>query len=223
MRLIQGSIVVVALVALSITAQTRHDPDLILQRSAAIRANNGISTTNALTSALRAAEAPGGIASVGYCGEDATYPFGQSGPTLGDVLREIVRTNPHYTWRVKNGVVNVYPVEGDPALLKLVIGRIDIRKVYSVDDAVGRLFSLPEVQKRIRELNLTPGFVRLGMSDLSRSGISVTAKEQHYDLRNVTVREALNSIARRHGKAVWRYRENSCNGKTEFQIQFLVR
>jgi hypothetical protein len=105
----------------------------------------------------------------------------------------------------------------------MVVRRIDITRVYSVDDAVSRLFSLPELKKRIRELNLTPGFVRLGMSDLSRPGISVPAKEQHYYLRNVTVREALNSIARRHGRAVWEYRENSCNGKTEFQIQFLVR
>lgn len=223
MRLILGSVVMVGLVALSITAQKPHDSDPILQRSAAIRINNGMSTTNALTSALSAAGVPGGIASVGYCGEDATYLFAQSGPTLGDALREVVRTNPHYTWYVKNGVVNAYPLEGDPALLKLVIGRVDIRKVYSVDDAVSRLFSLPEVQKRIRELNLIPGFVRLGMSDLSRPGNSVAAKEQHYDLRNLTVREALNSIARRHGKAVWRYRENFCNGKTEFQIQFLVR
>jgi hypothetical protein len=161
---------------------------------------------------------------VGYCGEDPTYLFGPSGRTLEDVLQEVVRTNPRYTWRVKNGVVNVYPIDGDPPLLNLTIVRIDIRNASTVDDAVNRLFSHREIQKRLRELSLTPGFTRLGgTSDLRRDGKPVAVQEQHYDFRNVTVREALNSIARRHGKAVWEYRENSCNGTTVFQVQFLVR
>lgn len=63
------------------------------------------------------------------------------------------------------------------------------------------------------------------MSDLKRPGNTSDAGQQHYtlDLTNVTLREALNAIARSNGKGVWEYRERHCNAKYEFQIQFLVR
>lgn len=63
------------------------------------------------------------------------------------------------------------------------------------------------------------------MSDLKRPGSTSEPGERHYtlNLANVTVREALNAIARAHGKGVWEYKERHCNGKADFQIQFLVR
>jgi hypothetical protein len=43
-------------------------------------------------------------------------------------------------------------------------------------------------------------------------------------LTNVTVYEALNAIARAHGRAVWNYTEFvECDGKKEYSIKFILQ
>lgn len=221
-------LVVISMLALSISAprsQTTQSSssESILNRKVVTRGQDRVSTTNSLTTVLSGARVPGGIATVTQCAEDIGYVLTPSGPTLEDALHAIVAANPLYTWTVSDGVVNVYPINGDLALLSVNIPRLDIRNAYSLDYVVDRLFSVPEVRRRITELNLTPGYVRLGMSDLSRPNSTRVGKEPRYSFRNITLREALNNVARQHGTAVWEYRENRCNGKTEYQVQFLVR
>jgi len=223
MREFQAFVIMIGLLPLPITGQKVDDSAMILRRSAVIRSANSTTLSNAVASALWAAKAPGGIAYVSHCGEEARYTFSQAGSTLEDALHAIVVANPQYTWAASKGVVNVYPINGDIALLSVNIPRFEIRKAYSLDYVVDQLLSVPEVQRRITKLNLTRGYVRLGMSDLSRPDRTRVVKEPRYSFRNVTLREALDNVARQHGTAVWEYRDSRCNGKTEFQVQFLVR
>jgi hypothetical protein len=173
-----------------------------------------------LTTALSTAGVPGGIATVTGCGEDVRYAFPSSGPTLPDALNAIVASNPQYAWRLENGLVNVSPRSGDPLFLARRISQLKVSEARSLDEALSEILALPEVQRRVVQLHMSEGYRRIGMSDLNRPGSPRITNEQRYSLSlsHVTLREALNAIARLHRRAVWEYRERHCNDKTEFQI-----
>lgn len=223
MSLFKSLVLIVGFVSSSIIGQNADDTEAILHRSAAI--NNAGSTTlsNATASALRSAKVPGGIAYVGGCGNDPKYTFSQAGPTLEDALHSVIRSNPQYEWTIAKGVVNVRPVNGGLSLLSVNMRNVEIRKTYSLELVASELLSVAGVRHRMTELNFTPGYIRLGMNDLPRSTDARMKEPPAYHFRNVTLRDALDSVARRHGAAVWEYRENHCKGKTEVQLQFLVR
>jgi hypothetical protein len=197
----------------------------ILERPVARVDEHTATITNATTAALSSAGVPGGIITVTGCGEDASYMLTSSGPTLGDALNSIMAAGPNYRLEVEKGVVNLVPTVGDPPLLGFRIGELKIKEAHSLFDALAQLLALPEVQKRIKELDLDQGYTRIGLMDLKRPGNDSIEKSPNYTIscKNVTVREALNAIARAHGRGVWAYRERHCNERVEFQLQFLVR
>lgn len=215
-----------SLFASSISAengQTSKPPssEEILNRKAATSSNDR--TINALTRALSTAGVPGGIATLIGCREDVRYAFPSYGASLEDALNAIVATDSQYRWRVENGLINVSQRSGDPLFLAFRISRVKVIEARSLDDALSEILALPEVQRRLLQLHMSEGYRRIGLSDLTRTG-NVPFNKQRYSisLRNVTLREGLNALARLHGRAVWEYRERHCNGMTEFQIQFLV-
>jgi hypothetical protein len=191
---------------------------------AAITPHHRISITNAMTMALSSAGVAGEIVIVAGCGDDPTYELHPTGPTLRDALNAIVAADPQYIWRLDGRVVNVTPQRGPIALLSTRIRELNVRNAHSVEEALTEILGRPEVRKRVQELNLTRGFMRAGPSDLARPGEPPLIQPSYnLSIKNATVQKALNAIARAHGKAVWQYRESRCNGKTEFQIEFLVR
>lgn len=202
---------------------SQSSSDGALNRNAMIGTGK-TTAVNAFVTALRTAGVPGGIAAVSQCGDDRQYVFSASGPTLEDVLRNIESTDRRYTWNIINGLVNILPVEGDPSLLKLRIKKLHINNVSSIDEAANQLFSAQQVRNEALKLRLTPGLTRIGMSDLKRVEATQPAAQQHdLTISDLTVRESLSAISRANGKAVWEYRERHCNGKAEFQVQFVVR
>ena len=219
-------IIAIAIFTLSIFARNHsaQAPRTILDRES-LTTSESTTTTNALTTALRTSDVPGGIAIVSDCAEDRRYVFAPSGSTLKDALDKITFLNPFYTWQLNDGVINVAPAIGDPSLLTVLITKLKVTKARSVDDVIGQILALPEVQRRIVELHLTSGYSRIGMRDLRRLGSVSQSKQRNYmlDLKHVTLREALNAVARGNGRGVWEYRERHCNGTAEFQLQFLVR
>lgn len=183
-----------------------------------------VTITDALTTALGSAGVPGGIVIIANCGDDPTYSFRSSGPTLRDALNAIVAVDSQYIWRLDGHVINVTPRRASAPLLSSHIRKLKIRNAHSVDGALNDVLNLLELRKRVRELNLTRGFMRIGLSDLARpGGPAVIQPSFSLNLKNVSLQEALNAIARADGKAVWQYRERRCNSKAEFQIEFLVR
>ncbi len=206
------------------TFQTPFHSGKLFERPQRVTILERMRTSSAFSSALNSAGMPGGIATITDCSQEATYLFPSTASSLQGKLNGIVSTDPRIVWWITRGVVNIAPKSGDPELLNLRVREVKVRAARSLGEAVGQLLANPTVQKRITELHLSSGPTRTGISDLSRPG-NVRGKDgRRYslNLRNVTVREALNAIVRAHGKAVWEYQERRCNGNAEFQIQFLA-
>jgi len=68
-------------------------------------------------------------------------------------LEAITAADPQYKWQVEDDVVNLFPRNGDPALLNTRIQKFEAKQI-DVDQALGLLLSSPEVQKREADLNL---------------------------------------------------------------------
>jgi len=182
-----------------------------------------VTTINAVTSALNAAHVPGGIATITTC-EPESFNLSPAGSTLGDVLDSIVAANPQYKWHVDGGVVNLVPANNEPTLLDAVIPNFQGNYGKTQDDIAQKLLSLPEVKQVATRLHLSEGFAEIGFRPLARPGFETTEQTKGFalHLRNASVREVLNALARAHGSAVWSYQEKRCAGPKEFSITFLV-
>jgi hypothetical protein len=193
-----------------------------LDRSVGRQNFEGLTTTGALLMSLTIADVPGGIAVRQGCSDPKRPLFKQSGPTLRNALDSIVAADPTYKWTSNRGVVNLVPSAGDPPLLKLRIRKFYIQNASTAREVVDQLLMMPEVRKHALELGLRAGYVRLGMSDLGRSaGTSKPVSKLTLKVENVTIREALNEIARAHGTAVWAYTERRCHPRNEFSVDLL--
>jgi hypothetical protein len=184
-----------------------------------------VSTINAVTSALNAAHVPGGVVTISTCGGERSHNLTPLGPTLRDALDSIVIADPQYRWYIDQGVVNFVPANDEPTLLNGVIANFKVESDKTLDLIVGELLALPEVKEAATGLNLSQGFTEIGISSLERPGYSKKEEKKgcDFDLQTISVREALNAIARARGKAVWSYQEKRCNGVKEFSIRFLVQ
>src|SRR5262245_12108745 len=213
---------VVALGSASVIGQSSTPEDVLGRQLREVDLNN-VSLVNAFTRTLDAAHVPGGIAIKTLCGDQPNYLLRPSGPSLGGALDSMVSAAPQYRWHLRKGVVNVVPTAGNPPLLDLPIAQFKVNDPLTVEEMVGRLLRMTVVKEAIGRLNLVIGGGQIGISELRRPGF--VDEKSHgitLDIRNATVMEALNAIAKAHGSAVWEYREQNCDGRNEFSIQFLI-
>lgn len=125
---------------------------------------------------------------------------------------------------LKPGVINFTSITSTPTLLDLRISEFKLDGAKTVDEAVDQLLSRREVREQIAQSNLTRRGRQVGIGNLARPSSNQVAAKREINLnsRNITVREVLNEIARKHGSAVWSYHEQECDGQTLFSINFLV-
>jgi hypothetical protein len=173
-----------------------------------------LTSFNAFSSALTYTHTPGGIVRVGACSDEPTvFTWRPAGANLRDTLKAIVLADPRYTWEYREGLVNILPVGGEPALLKTRIAKLDVGNATSANWPLGLLLALPEVKKAMTDLKLRWGVKLYFGAESRQHGFSVLCKD-------VSLLEALNAIARSHGSAVWDYVETHCDGKDEVTISF---
>ncbi len=221
-------IIVLGIIVLASTpfiaqAQRSVPNDDVLKRSTGNQSFENITTTDALSRALTITNSPGGIVVKQECTEPAKYSFRKSGPTLRAFLDSLVSTDRAYKWEAADGTLNLLLRSGDPPLLKLRIRELKIDGVSSASLAIDQLRSRPDVRRRIRELGLTEGVVRIGPSDLSppAAGPNQYVRKLSLDLKNVSLRQALNAIVQAHGQAIWAYTEQHCRGRNDFTVDLL--
>lgn len=209
---------VIGYLAANVGSQTQQSPpDPFLHRQIEVDGTADITTTEAFSTSLLAAQTPGGIVRITDCeAETVTQRLTAHSSTLQDLLKGIVLADPRYRWEARSGVVNLIPRDGEAPLLGTRIRNLDVTDAASIYLPLSKLMSLPEVREMTAKLQLSDG------TRFSVMSASVKSKRYTVSCENVTLREALNAIVRAHGRAVWAYREKRCEGKLEFFIDFII-
>lgn len=177
-----------------------------------------VSTVQAGFKALVQAGAPGGIVRILGCeGDGIIHRWQPLGSSLRDVLDGIVKSDPQYRWIVEDKVINVVPAADELALLKTRIREFKVEDAVWPGSAMSKLMATPEVRASLNKLGLNEALKAGSFPAPQSRKVGRTVQ-----CSNVTLRQALNVIARTFGNAVWFYRENHCNGKDEYEIDFIV-
>jgi len=169
--------------------------------------------------AMLGAGVPGGEARVEGCAEVPKKSIRILGPTLREVLDSITTADPRYRWEVHEGVVNLAPAGGLPALLRVRIDVFDSKDAASTQTAEAYLFGLPEVRKGAAKLGLTQVFAGGALYSVP-PGHSPPEKPLSVLLKNVTIQGALNALVRLNKRGVWIYRERRCGTPNTFDFHF---
>ena len=174
-------------------------------------------TILAFSHALLQTRTPAGIVRTLGCEREPAIQKPQpSGSSLRDVLNELVKTDPQYRWIVEDRVINALPVAGDPPLLQTHITEFRIDNAISASSAMYELMATREVRDAMTKL----GFEEPLIAGVFHPHPETLGHPVH--CKNVTLREALNEIARTFGNAVWYYKDDRCNGTHQYFLDFLT-
>ena len=199
-------------------AATPTPQEDVLSRPAAI-GDRSLHASSAFEAAVQASGVPGGDAFLEGCADEPKPTVHPQGTTLREVLDSITSRDSHYMWQMREGVINLEPVKGAPALLRTYLKTYDSRNLTDAVSAVTLLSSLPEVARAAAGLGLT--YVELG-SGLGGIALGARSPKKPLDVRlhDVTLLDALNAIARTNKRGVWTCREIHCGSVHEFNISF---
>jgi len=118
--------------------------------------------------------------------------------TLADAMNAIVKSVPRYQWRESGEFIEVVPLVGGSSLLDTNIAKFQVSDA-DVKEAIDQLLMLPEVQANIKSMNLERKAPR----------IEQRGKKFSVSLENVSMREALNRVAKESGTRFWIFRREN--------------
>jgi hypothetical protein len=212
-----GLLAVALLSSLRVSGQAAPAPQDILKRSARI-GDRSLPAFSAFEGALQVSGVTGGVAFVEGCPDQPEPMVHPHGTTLRELLESITSGDPRYVWRMRNGAVNLEPLEGVPALLKMNLKTYDSQDSDAVS-AVTFLTSSPEVARAAAELGLTHNVLGPGLGGMAQ-GAPAQKKPVGIRLHDVTLLDALNAIAQANKQGVWVYRETHCGSIHQFNVSF---
>jgi hypothetical protein len=123
-----------------------------------------------------------------------------SDATLGDILNAVVRSAPEYRWSNQEGSVAVSPKEAACPLLNS--GVHDFRfDGTGWAQASRALTNLPALRARIASMGLS-------LNDTVEAAASKDASSYSLNVDGVTVRRALDEMARQSGSKFWVFRRH---------------
>jgi hypothetical protein len=191
----------------------------VLARSARI-SDSAVSAVLAFQDAVAAAGVPGGVAYSEGCSDQPPPPtVHPRGTTLREVLDSISGGDSGYIWKLNDGVVNFEPARGLPTLLKTHLNGYDSGDVVDAVSAVTFLVSSPEVNNAAAKLGLERSALVSGLGGFSL-GPQPPKKPLGIRLKNTTLLDALNAIARSQKRGVWRYSEIHCDSGNQYVVDF---
>jgi hypothetical protein len=166
---------------------------------------------------------PGGIAQLEGCsGVPVLHLTAKRGMTIREAMDALVSENPSYQWQLEGGVVNLIPRSGSAALLDAKIRSFQLNTTDQKMDAHAVLYDIirvPEVRQRAAELKLQPGMMQGGPGVYDEHPAKREPVPIMISLKDVSLREAFNSVVRTYGHTIWIYREHECNGSKTYIMQ----
>lgn len=182
-----------------------------------------ITTREALLNVFRDQGVPGGLVLSAQCDGESrqTPPVGSS---LNELLDSLAVAAPQYRWQAENGVVNVVPKDGVTALLRVRVAHFRAENMRSPAEALAELLETTEVREEMTCSDIGSRLFRGGVSyyDPDQNASEGDIKTFSVSRDNVTVREALNAIAREYGRTMWTYRQLHCRGVNTFELDFAM-
>jgi hypothetical protein len=173
----------------------------------------------AFQTALQTSGVPGGVAFIEGC-SDRPLPIARAhGITLREVLDSIIAGDSAYTWKLTEGVVNIQPSTGPPALLRAHLNNYESGDASDAVSAVTFLSSSPGVASAATQLGLVQNVLGPGLGSMMREP-TPPKKPLGIRLHDVTFVDALNAIARANQHGVWVYRETHCGPVQQFNVSF---
>lgn len=214
---------IIATLAYGNQTSTNSSIKQLVNRQVPVITQSNITSSSSFKRALVAAKAPGGIAVAPSCGTPLRYTLTPSGSSLHDVLEAIIAADPQYRWEVEGGVVNLVPHGGVPAFLNIRIAKFEVETAGGVNEVLVQLLATPEVRKGVDGLSASSRLLRggLGYFEIGKESEEGNVQKLSINLKNVTVYEALNAIAKAHGNAIWSYTEHRC-GSDAFSLDFSI-
>ena len=211
--------IAIGMLTLSVLAQTKQvtlsPGEEVLERQVQGSEVELYTTPGACVLSLRRAGVAGGVAKLNNCETDKPLQvWNPMGAPLRQVLSSLIQTDPRFVWEFQNGVVNLLPATGEPLLLQTRIARFRVENSYRAREALSHLLALDDVRRGMEDVPLKDGIAIIkSLESPHPTAFSVECKD-------VTLREALNTIARAQGHAVWEYIETHCNGRDDVIIRF---
>ena len=191
--------------------ETTRSSNILERRVFAIE-ERSLTTPEAVRATLGSARVAGGVVTINGCQEDKSKrTWNPKGQPLGELLNEIVGSDPRYRWETQAGPINLLPVSGEPPLLQTLIGEFSIRTNSSLD-ALDELLNRTEVKEAMGNLHLRGG--------LTIFSYLHSPTEFSLQFKGGTLRQALNAIAVSKGSDIWDYRETHCGERNEVTITF---
>lgn len=220
--MVKAAIVTFLLSTLLLSGKGNDFPSAMAATSASgLDSSQEIETLHArrvFVDALSTERLPGGMVWQVNCGDDTPrIKADLSRLQMNEKLNLIINAYPQYRLRKENGVINLILETGYPVLLRTKLSSYQVDREQTATIALEKLLSLPEFKEAASRLGLKPALSFGGLSSLRDENITLS-------LTNVTVYEALNAIARAHGRAIWNYTEFvECDGKKEYSIKFILQ
>jgi hypothetical protein len=190
----------------------------ILARSVKID-DRSLPASSAFEGALQVSGTPGGVAFMEACPDQSPPMVHPRGATLREVLDSITADDSSYVWMMSKGVVNLEPSSGLPALLTTRLNTYDSSDATDAVSAVTLLSSSPEVRRAASKIGLSQNTLGPGLGSMA-PGPLTPKKPLAIQLKNATLLDVLNAIARTNKHGVWTYHETRCGSVHQFNLSF---
>jgi hypothetical protein len=132
-----------------------------------------------------------------YPDRDAKADINIVSGNLKDILDALIQAFPGYKWSVENDIVEILPVGFQETILDVSVSeyKTDLRNEFGLRKSIT---DLPEVRKKLNEMEIEPFLVVLGSSSAV-----IVDKGFSLRMRNETVRAILSELAKNSINRYW--------------------
>ena len=201
------------------SASQSPQPASPLERELAI--DSQITTSvNHISAMLRKAGVWGGIESYDTdCRPASEYRIPSLDGTLQNGLVQLKSQDSSLSWKVKGEGVLISQHAQLTSLLDTKVPELTFHGSDAADKSTDKLLNLPTIRDQMTKLKLTLRSPELGFAQLPAH----PGSEEPITLKNITLREALNAIAKADHPRVWLFEQSACTGQTTILVQWLVK
>ncbi|HYL62898.1 MAG TPA: hypothetical protein VE077_09770 [Candidatus Methylomirabilis sp.] len=177
-------------------------------------------SVNHVSALLRRAGVWGGIESYDTdCGSPLEYRIPSLDGTVRDGLVQLKSQDNSLSWKVQGDGILISRHAQETSLLDAMVPDLTFYGRDPADKSTDKLLNLPAVKDQMTKLKLTLRSPELGFAQLPAHVSSV----EQITLKNLTLREALNAIAKSDRPRVWLFGQSACGGQTTVLVQWLVK